>query len=357
MDRAGWSPSLSRKGSGVGSAGGSKHALRGRSLASFNAGAGEDGGVAEAWAAAAAAQPALQRRPSALQLLSAAAKAYLDSSTHGGSRRGAGASAALAAAQGSGGALRGDDHSTRSVRQVADDSVRSAKRLAGIADASTGSSSTTSSASALAQQAAQAQAAQAQQQQQQKTQQQQHVQAAPPVDLSEGRQHGSPQRPSLLLPAARAAPPLPPGPAPASAREVPAHGRAPGAGATLPGGSSRSGSADLSGLRPHRVVQRRSLDNQLLPGGERWVRVDNGGVAGLLQWWACPPPAAGWTAPLNRRPRSPPSIRPLTPQPRRPPAAAPGQTCRRCCASRRPAAAARAGRAPPAAPPRRAWSA
>lgn len=245
MDRAGWSPSLSRKGSGAGSANGSKHALRGRSLASVNAGAGEEGGTAEAWAAAAASgQAPLQRKPSALALLSAAAKVYLDSSSHGGSRRMGGAFAALAAANGSGG-------NAGALRQVADDhSARSGKRLAAIADASTAGASTGSSSSGSGGALAQAQVAQGQAIPAQAAQ-------LPPAEPAEGRQHGSPQRPPLL-PAAggsmRAGTPAPPGSAPSSSREP-----------------SIDGARDLAGLRPHRVVQRRSLDTPLAPGGASWV--------------------------------------------------------------------------------------
>ncbi len=93
-----------------------------------------------------AASPKLQRGPSTLQLLTAAARAYLDSSVHG-SRRGAAASAAPAPA-GSGSSGGGSS----GARQVADDSSASRRgqqqglagfqaQLAAIADGSGDSSS------------------------------------------------------------------------------------------------------------------------------------------------------------------------------------------------------------------------
>ncbi|KAL4448604.1 hypothetical protein ABPG75_005823 [Micractinium tetrahymenae] len=92
------------------------------------------------------ASPKLQRGPSTLQLLTAAAKAYLDGSVHG-SRRGALAFAAAAAAGGGGGGGSSSGGGSSGARQVADDSGASRRgqqqglpgfqaQLAAIADGS-----------------------------------------------------------------------------------------------------------------------------------------------------------------------------------------------------------------------------
>lgn len=301
MDRPSWSPaSLSRKDSLAGSAGGSKHPLKGRSLASVTAGEGGDKGGAEAWQAAAAAVP-IQRKPSTMQLLSAAAKVYLEGSSHGGSRRASNAAAAALAASGSSSVLRqvADDHSVAQRR----------RQLAGITDASTGSSSSASSKGGGGQ--------------------------LPPKDSSEGRQRGmgaaalaaglpadriaagasrsgsgslaSPLRPAAFGGAAAgragsasssrelsvdalAAPGTP-----AAAGAPPAAPQDPGSAGTPSGtpagaaGSSLRGEGDLQGLRPHRVVLRRNCESPLVPGGENrfhdvggWSRAGIGAIECLL---------------------------------------------------------------------------
>lgn len=130
MDPSSWSPGLSQRGSGgPRSTGGSRQGLRGRSLASLHAvsengvqGAasrGAPGGNAATEGASAAGLASVlpERRASALQLLSSAAKVYLEGSSHGRrSQRGGKAAAALLAAASS--------HGAGAMRQVADDSQR-----------------------------------------------------------------------------------------------------------------------------------------------------------------------------------------------------------------------------------------
>lgn len=326
MDRNSWSPGLSQRGSGSRSAAaGSRHGLRGRSLASLHA-TGSEGGMqaaagrvpgSSAVAAGEAAAVMPERRPSALQLLSSAAKVYLEGSSHGRrSQRGGNAAAALLAGA--------SGHGAGAMRQVADDSQRGLARrsqaaamlrslppgdpaaappqlphLGALADGSTSSCSSASSRGMAITGGSSARGS--------------HL-AGFDSERSEGRQRGtmvaalaagvphehinamlamrtagsgslpssvgspaalavlgpsdsgtamgtparsdSAPRPASIAAALGAAAPGTPAGAPTSAPvAVPA---------TQPAGGSRSG-AGLEGLRPHRVVQRRSLDNPLAP--------------------------------------------------------------------------------------------
>ncbi|PRW44918.1 CAMK CAMK1 kinase Srk1 isoform B [Chlorella sorokiniana] len=325
VDPSSWSPGQSQRGSGSRSAAaGSRHGLRGRSLASLHA-VSESGlqatGNAVATAGGAAGQAAMlpERRPSALQLLSSAAKVYLEGSSHGRrSQRGGKAAAALLAGTSS--------HGAGAMRQVADDSQRGlAQRqqaaaaaglpagaaaaaphllpLAALPDGSTSSCSSASSRGLAAAAAAGSSARGGS-----------HHLTVPERELSEGRQRGtmiaalaagvphehinamlamrtagsgslpsSVGSPSLLAPpgasshdtaagtpALSGTPPRPTSIAAALAAAAPGTPARTAATAPIavPGaqgaGGSRSGAA-LDGLRPHRVVQRRSLENPMAP--------------------------------------------------------------------------------------------
>lgn len=299
MERTGWSPGMSRSGSGAGSAaGGTRHGLRGRSLASLNA--GPEGSMraaataaAQAQAKGAAALPAEpflqpQRRPSTLQLLSSAAKAYLEGSSHGGRSQRGSAAAALAAGSSS--------HGGGAARQVADDSTRGLARrqqaaglllpMGTLPDGSTSSCSSASSRG-LAGGGALAGAAGAVQIDREASEGRQrgtmiaalaagvpHEQINAMLAMRSGSlpsSVGSPAPLHLLAgstgstvagtPARTGSAPRPASIAHALEAAAPAAPVAPTAPAA---GGSRTGSG-LDGLLPHRVVQRRSLENPLVP--------------------------------------------------------------------------------------------
>lgn len=323
LDVSSWSPGLSRKGSGVRSAGAgaSRHGMRGHTLASLNAGsqAGLQGAAGAAPAgvqaelhsgAAGEAAGMPERRPSTLQLLSSAAKVYLEGSIHGRrSQRGGQAAASLLAGASS--------HGAGAMRQVADDSQRGlAQRrqaaaalhglpagepagphllpLAALADGSTSSCSSASSRGPAVAGGSSTGAS--------------HL-AGASREHSEGRQRGTmiaalaagvPHEhinamlamrtagsgslpssfgsPGLLAaqaasgsgtaagtPARCGAPPRPTSIAAALAAAGPGTPAPTAAPAPQACGGSRTGADLLDGLRPHRVVQRRSLDNPLAP--------------------------------------------------------------------------------------------
>lgn len=289
---------MSRSGSGAGSAADSTlHGLQGRSLASLNA--RPEGSMRAAAAAAAQAralgaaagpaEPFLQpeRRPSTLQLLSSAARAYFEGSSHGGrSQRGSAAAAT---------ATSGSSHGGGAARQVADDSMRGLRRqqaagllpLGALLGGSPSSCSSASSHGLAGVAGAPAGAAGAVQFDREASEGRQRGTMVAALAAGVPHEHinamlamrsgslpssvGSPAPLPLLAgssgstaagtPARTSAAPRPASIAHALEAAAPAAPMAPAAPAA---GGSRAG-AGLEGLRPHRVVQRRSLENPLLP--------------------------------------------------------------------------------------------
>jgi hypothetical protein len=182
----------------------------------------------------------LQRRPSTLQLLAAAAKVYVDSSRHG-SRGGGAAAPAVQAAPALAGAASAP---AGALRQVADDGSVSRRQrllhfghLPGAADASSASSIASAGSGA--------------------------------ADGGEGRRRGA----AAAVAAAGLSPP----------RSAAGSGSARSRPAASSLGGSRAASGFLldgvEGLLPQRVVQRRSLENPLLGGtqppgeGRSWTEM------------------------------------------------------------------------------------
>ncbi|KAL4857802.1 Calcium/calmodulin-dependent protein kinase type IV [Chlorella vulgaris] len=218
-----------------------------------------------------AAAAALQRRPSTLQLLTAAAKVYMEGSVHGSRRGGSLALAAGAAATAAGNppAAAAASSSNTVLRAVADDG--SAKRrqqlqpyahLGGVADISSASSASSSS-NLVADPEGRHRAGTA---------------ARPSGNGSGSLRTRAAALPPGVSASPAAAPPAVPAVTPLSefmqAGSGHAAGTAPhsapgstcGLGEGSTGKNSSTGAVSpLDGLRPHRVVQRRSLENPLAP--------------------------------------------------------------------------------------------